>query len=161
MAPKASPSAPRREAGDRGGLGGGPRQQHENDNDDGFDDAYESEASEDSDDDDEDVSSSVFRRRRKLRRPPAQDQEAGGGSHTPYHLIEILINSGSDNLPGVSPTYYCSDAIRRVKYEHDVLRRTFRLSVRRHEIFRAGFFSFSLADANLVTNATRNVRLGE
>ena len=24
------------------------------------------------------------------------------GSNTPYHIIEILINSGGDNLPGVS-----------------------------------------------------------
>ena len=34
-------------------------------------------------------------------RSPEEEEE---GSSTPYHIIEILINSGGDNLPGVSCT---------------------------------------------------------
>ena len=39
----------------------------------------------------------------------AKDRSSGaeGGSSTPYHIIEILINSGGDNLPGVSFIISC------------------------------------------------------
>ena len=61
-------------------------------------------------DDDDSVASAAVRGRPKRhqlavavgrgRGDPRSPEE---GSSTPYHIIEILINSGGDNLPGVSP----------------------------------------------------------
>ena len=68
---------------------------------------------EDEDEDDDDVAYGVRSKRPKNWRKrlavpkaaaaAAKDRSGGaeGGSSTPYHIIEILINSGGDNLPGV------------------------------------------------------------
>lgn len=60
---------------------------------------------ENDDEDDDDVTTAVRGTRRKnwgshLTLPGPRSPEEG--STTPYHIIEILINSGGDNLPGVS-----------------------------------------------------------
>ena len=66
------------------------------------------------DDDDDSLAAAAAVRGRPQRHQLAVPGAGGGrgrggdprspeeGSNTPYHIIEILINSGGDNLPGVS-----------------------------------------------------------
>ena len=80
-------------------------------------------ADDENDDDDDDDGVAVSVRGRQTQRTTNWGNQltvpAGGGgrgrspeeegSTTPYHIIEILINSGGDNLPGVSSTYCTFD----------------------------------------------------